>query len=517
MTEPTELSHDAAWRVAEIRAAEARLMARLSDGALMARAAHGLTRVCASLLTEGPGVYGSRVVLLVGRGNNGGDALYAGALLARRGASVTAVAATTSVTDLHPGGSAALAAAGGRVFTVGSLDVSAVLGRSQLIVDGLVGIGGRGPLRDPAAGLVAAAMAARRDRGVPVVAVDVPSGVNSDTGETEASITADVTVTFGCLKPGLVLEPGAWRTGRLERVDIGLGPELREDPALQVTPEAMARRSWPQPRHDDDKYRRGVVGVVAGSSVYPGAALLAVGGALAGPAGMVRFVGGSASEVVARHPEVVATTELAEAGQAQAWVVGPGMGLDETADRRLRAVLERKLPTVIDSDGITLVARALASGGVAAVRLGGDTVLTPHAREFARLTEALRTREDLPASPDHPLSRVQTVADALGVTVLLKGNRTIIASPGRVPLVNPTGTPALATAGSGDVLSGLLGSLLAAGVSPHEAAASAAYVHGLAGIHASQRGPVTASALAASLPVAVNQITRGDTIDLSAR
>src|SRR6516165_6820825 len=206
-----------AHTVADIRAAEQALMARVPPGALMQRAAAGLAAVCAGLV---PRVYGSRVVVLAGSGDNGGDGLYAAARLARRGARVLAVAAGTRV---HEAGATALRAAGGRVTGPGDPDLAAAMNAADLVLDGLLGIGGRGGLREPQAGLAALAEAARTGNGARVVAVDLPSGVDADTGEvTGAAVRADVTVTFGTWKTGLLVDPGADHAGLAQLVDIGL-------------------------------------------------------------------------------------------------------------------------------------------------------------------------------------------------------------------------------------------------------------------------------------------------------
>ncbi|MFD5581636.1 NAD(P)H-hydrate epimerase, partial [Streptomyces pseudogriseolus] len=203
-----------AYSVETVRAAERELMARLPEGALMQRAAAGLAAACADVLGR---VYGSRVVLLVGSGDNGGDALYAGARLARRGAGVRAVLLAPG--RAHAGGLAALRRAGGSVAEAGASGVRLVE-QADLVVDGIVGIGGKGGLREEA---VPWAEAARRGRGV-VVAVDLPSGVDADTGEVRgAAVRADVTVTFGAYKPGLLIDPAREYAGVVRFVDIGLG------------------------------------------------------------------------------------------------------------------------------------------------------------------------------------------------------------------------------------------------------------------------------------------------------
>jgi len=461
--------------VATVRAAESALMAQLPPGALMQRAATGLARTCAALL---PAVYGSRVVLLVGSGDNGGDALFAGAALARRGARVDAVLLGSTT---HPGGLAALAAAGGR--RVGPEDAARVVGTAQLVVDGIVGIGGSGALREPAAALVAPIDASGAWR----VAVDLPSGVDADTGQVAgAAFTADVTVTFGCPKPGLVVHPGQARVGILEVVDIGLGPYLPAAPALTV-PQAMdVAAAWPWPQPDDDKYSRGVVGVVAGSAAFTGAAVLAVGGALRAGAGLVRYTGPAADQVRARWPEAVVG-----AGRVEAYVVGPGLGTDDAAAHRLAEALAGDLPVVVDADALTLLAQ---QPGLAA-RRSALTVLTPHDREFARLAGR-------PVGGDR-VGAARTLAADLNAVVLLKGSTTVVAGPDGRVVVNPTGTPALAAGGTGDVLSGVVGALLAAGLGA-QAPVLGAFVHGLAAREAAgHRGPVTASDVLEALPLAI--------------
>ncbi|WP_079429317.1 NAD(P)H-hydrate dehydratase [Streptomyces katrae] len=467
-----------AYSVETVRAAERELMARLPEGALMARAAAGLAAVCAELLAGGRGrVYGARVVLLVGPGDNGGDALYAGARLARRGAGVTAVAMDPD--RMHPGGLAALRAAGGRVG-------AAVPERADLVVDGLLGIGGRGGLRPAAAELVE-----RIPAGVPVVAVDLPSGVDADTGEVSGpAVRADVTVTFGAYKPGLLTDPGASRVGAVRLVDIGL--EFPDSAvAMEALQHADVARLLPVPTASSDKYRRGVVGVVAGSEQYPGAAVLAVAGALRGGAGAVRYVGPAAEAVLARFPEV-----LVGPGRVQAWVVGPGLGSGR-AEEVGRALADADVPVLVDADGL----RGLDPAAVRARRAA--TLLTPHAGEAAALLGV--AREAVEAGR---LGAVRELAGRYGAAVLLKGSTTLVAPAGGGAVrVNPTGTPWLATAGSGDVLSGLAGALLAGGLGGVDAGAVAAYLHGLAGRFAAGGAPVVAQEVATALPQAWRSVT----------
>ncbi|MFZ3472343.1 NAD(P)H-hydrate dehydratase [Streptomyces sp. 4.24] len=460
-----------AYSVETVRAAERELMARLPEGTLMARAAAGLAAVCARLL---PRVYGARVVLLVGPGDNGGDALYAGARLARRGAAVTAVAMDPA--RVHAGGLAALRAAGGRL-------AEAVPPRADLVVDGLVGIGGRGGLR-PAA----AALAERIPAGAVVVAVDLPSGVDADTGEVAgAAVRADVTVTFGAYKPGLLIDPGAGLAGAVHLVDIGLA--LPAAPDIEALQHADVAALLPEPSRTSDKYRRGVVGIVAGSARYPGAAVLAVAGALRGGAGAVRYVGPAAvaDAVLARYPET-----LIGPGRVQAWVVGPGLG-DEDGTR----VLAEPVAVLVDADGLRGLDPEVLRARTA------PTLLTPHAGEAAALLGVARE-----AVESGRLAAARELAERYGATVLLKGSTTLVAPGGGRPVrVNPTGTPWLATAGSGDVLSGLAGSLLAAGLSGPDAGAVAAYLHGLAARLTG--GPLLAQQVAQALPSAWREVLRG--------
>ena len=489
-----------AHAVADVRAAEQALMALVPDGALMQRAAAGLAAVCAGLVA---GVYGARVVVLAGTGDNGGDALFAGARLARRGARVTAV--RTGAT-LHAAAAAALRAAGGEIRgpgeagEAGAADAAgaagaaaggaaAAIAAADLIIDGILGIGGHGGLREPAATLAALTEQAAAD-GAVVVAADLPSGVDADTGVVSGrAIRADVTVTFGTVKPGLLIDPGATYAGTVQLVDIGLGPHLTARPAARALQSADVAVLLPEPGAESDKYRRGVLGVLAGSQRYTGAAVLSVGGAIRGGAGMVRLVSARpAADMVRLHwPEAVITVldpgdpagasgaaAIEAAGRVQAWVAGPGLGTGDDVAELLAEVLATDLPVLVDADGLTVLSRRK---DLLSSRDPARTLITPHAGELARLTGG--DHDEIEA---HRIESARRAADDLGVTVLLKGSTTVVAVPGGGGYVNATGTPWLATAGSGDVLSGLAGALLAQGVRPASAAAAmAAFLHGLAG------------------------------------
>ncbi|MEV4562374.1 NAD(P)H-hydrate dehydratase [Nonomuraea sp. NPDC049419] len=476
-----------AYTADQIRQAEQALMARLPDGTLMQRAAAGLAAVCADLLGR---VYGSRVVLLTGSGDNGGDALYAGQRLARRGARVGVVAAGSKT---HEAGLRALLDAGGRVADRSAID------EADLIIDGLVGIGASGALREPYAELAQQAAAARGQ----VVAVDVPSGVDASTGRVEgAAVRARVTVTMGAYKTGLLVDPGAAHTGRVELVDIGLGPYL-PDPDVAALTDADLDVLLPRPGNESDKYRRGVLGVAAGGDLFTGAAVLAVGGALRGGAGMVRYAGRPApvAQVRSHWPESVVTEldepSIARVGRVQAWVLGPGLGTDDWAHELAAEVLASDVPVLVDADALTLVARDRSL-----LWRNAPVLITPHAGELARLLRA-----DRDAIEAARLAYARRAAAELGVTVLLKGSTTVVAEDARPVRVNPTGTSWLATGGTGDVLAGLAGALLAQGLSCYDAASCGAYLHGVAGRLAAEGAPLAAGDVATALPRAIRAVT----------
>ena len=451
----------------QVRAAEAALMATLPEGALMQRAAAGLASAVLDLLGR---AYGSTVVLLVGGGDNGGDALYAGALLARRGCRVSAWPLTDHP---HGAGLAAFERAGGRTIT------EAPRRAPDLVVDGIVGIGGRPGLRPEAQAALNAL------DGVPVVAVDVPSGVAVDTGELDgpagSAVTAALTVTFGTHKVALLADPAAQHAGTVHLVDIGLDLPRADVESLQ--PDDVAAL-LPRPDSQAQKYTRGVVGVRAGSVTYPGAGVLCVAGAASGLCGMVRYVAGARDEVIAAHPDVVT-----EAGRVQAWTVGSGGGPDVAT--MLAEARADGVPIVVDADALAHVDGPL----------GVPAVLTPHAGELSRMTGVERA-----AIEAAPLRHAREAARRYDAVVLLKGRRTVVARPDGLVRVTTTGVPWLATAGAGDVLAGLIGALLAAGLEPFDAASVGSWLHGAAATYASQGGPLTAPDVARAIPAVVREL-----------
>lgn len=502
--------------VATVRRAEAG--AGVPEPVLMQRAATALAGACADLLRMRRGaVRGSRVVGLIGSGNNGGDALWALSFLARRGVAASAVG---DVARMHPEGAAAARAAGVRLGDWADPATPPLLSGADLALDGIVGIGGSGGLREPSAGAVRALV----DGGVPIVAVDVPSGVDSDTGEVAGqAVPAAATVCFGVLKAGLLVSPGREHAGTVTVVDIGLRAEDLEPAAWVVSLSDLAD---PDPAPDAHKYRRGVAAVTAGSPQFPGAALLAVGGARQAGAGMVAFTSGTpgdaaahppagadpagvidpvAALVVGQCPDVVLHTARAVDSRC----IGPGLGGGAAATARVLAALADPAPVVLDASGLDVLTSPEGAAGLAGrADAGWVTVLTPHAGEFARL--------GLPGTGG-PLRAAAAAAARTGAVMVLKGPGTVVASPGGSCWIDTFGTAALATAGSGDVLAGLLAGLLAVWarsgpLTPEGAglvAARAVALHGLAGRLAATSGaPVTAADVLAHLPGALSAAAR---------
>ncbi len=499
--------------VDQVRAAEEAAFRLVPAGALMQRAARALSISCARLLIEARGgVVGARVVLLVGSGNNGGDALWAGAMLAQRGARVDAVCLAERV---HEQGAEALTRRGGRLHRGSTADpgVTAVVADADLVIDGILGIGGSGGLRPDAAALASLVDAS----GAVVVAVDVPSGVDADTGVVSGSaVVADVTVTFGAVKPGLVVAPGRFHSGAVQVVDIGL--EFDDEPVAAVLDDLDAAGWVVEPADDSYKYRRGVVGISAGSRQYPGAALLVTAAARHSNVGMVRFLDradGNAAAVVSHFPDIVVDgSPPADQHRATAWGCGSGFPGDRTDDATVAAVLEAPAPVVLDAGALSVVAESAEARERIAERAAAGlvTVLTPHDGEFERLAPGL-----LESSAGRMAAAV-AAADRLGAAVVLKGPGTIVADRDGVVYVDTEGTADLGTAGSGDVLTGMIAALLAGAWTDGrrdpamltEATAAAVWLHGRAGRLAGVHGPVTATDIAAAVPAAIRSARFGD-------
>ena len=481
-----------AFSVADVRAAEEAAMAGRPDGELMARAARGLAAVVASRVEERDGM---RVVGLVGAGNNGGDTLYALAHLAQQGFSAAAV----HEPEAHRGGLEAAQEAGVALVPGDGQGWRPVVAEADVVVDGVLGIGGRPGLSGDAAGWV---------EDIPqdawVVAVDLPSGADP-AGEVPLgeAVFADETVTFGVAKPVHLLPATEPAVGRLTVVDIGLDLGSPMRPVVERLTFDDVGRLWPVPGPSSDKYSRGVVGIVAGTPTYPGAAVLSVLGALGAGPGMVRYLGPPEVQALvhAAAPEAV-TAE----GRVQAWVCGSGFDPSSRAKgvaeqkHHVEEALASDLPVVVDAGALELVDRREA-----------PTLLTPHAGELARLLTRLRgkdvAREEVTAAP---LAHARDAAERTGCTVLLKGSHTLVVSPDpNRPVRSQADAPAwLATAGAGDVLGGLLGTLLAAGLDPLDAGALGALVHGVAADRANPGGPVRIADVARCIPEAVAALMR---------
>jgi hydroxyethylthiazole kinase-like uncharacterized protein yjeF len=500
-----------AWSVARVRDAEQALLAALPEGELMGRAAAGLAAVCRVRLSERDG---TRVVALVGPGNNGGDALFALAELAEGGAQCQVLRGSW---PLHAAGLAAAQAAGVAVLQP-SDDWLAALHAADVVVDGVLGIGGRPGLPDEAAAWV---------RELPddayVVSVDLPSG-QDPAGEvgSDAGVFADETVTFGVAKPVHLLPATEPAVGRLTVVDIGL--DVEGAPDVERLDHDDVARCWPVPGPGDDKYSRGVLGVIAGGDAYPGAAVLACTAAVEAGVGMVRYLGtpGSVAAVRAAVPEAVVGQ-----GRVQAWTIGPGLDVDASGEAAAAqvaaayAALATDLPVLLDAGGLDLVRGHRAA----------PTLLTPHAGELARLLTRLEGRDGDSGGRDgdggsggpdgsgvtrgdvlaEPVRHARRLAELTGATVLLKGATTLVVpAPGTSrPIRSQADAPAwLATAGAGDVLAGLAGTLLAAGLDPLDAGSLAALVHGVAADRTNPGGPVRALAVAHGIPATVAALLR---------
>lgn len=503
-----------AYTGSQVREAEQPLLACGLGDVLMQRAAHGLANaVVRELQSRGLRVYGASVAVLTGKGNNGGDGLYAGAFLAARGMRTTAVLTADSA---HAQARAAFERAGGRVrhrVEGAPGELAAAVAGADVVIDAILGTGAKGGLRGTAADLVSAVIDARSGDAAPgfVVACDLPSGVDSDSGEVSGPIlSADLTVTFGAAKAGLLADPGADHAGRVEVVPIGIAEHLPR-PVLRRLEAADLAGLLPSPGRRSHKYSRGVLGVVAGSADYPGAAVLACRGALAAGVGMVRYLGPPQVADLVRQscPEVVCSTGTVAESRVQAWLVGSGMGPgDHEQLQRARDAVESGLPVVADAGALPALPDFLAP----------HVILTPHAGELAALLQRLEDDYDRDAVEAGTLAAARLAAGRTGATVLLKGAATLVAGPSGVVYSQADGTPWLATAGSGDVLAGIIGALLAQGGSDvggrpaegadagarwAEIAALGAALHGMAGTAASEScggGPFTAGRIADALP-----------------
>ncbi len=446
---------------------------------LMERAGRAVARSARRALG---GTYGRRILVVCGKGNNGRDGLVAAAALRHWGVGVTVV-------ELGDG--------------FDRRELVQACARADLVIDAMFGTGFRGALEGDAAFVVECL-----GDSPPVVAVDIPSGVDGTTGAVGGpAVVAQTTVAFAARKPGLLLEPGASHAGAVEVVDIGVDVGR---PEMGMTEMADVTEWMPAPAPDTNKWQSGLY-VVAGSGGMTGAPTFVSHAAMRAGAGMI-WLGvpgqdaarrASGSEVITKGLPATGAGGLAEEAAAEvlgsldrfrALALGPGLGReDPTAAAIRRLVDEAPVPLVLDADGLNALAGDAGRLGSRAA----PTVVTPHDGEYARLTGR-------PVGDDR-VAAVRALAEETGAVALLKGPATLVADPGGRVAVNPTGGPWLATAGTGDVLTGIIGGFLARGMEPFHAAAAGAFVHGCTADVAGHTGLV-AGDLVEALPHTLAEI-----------
>ena len=500
-----------------VQDAEATVLRGANDLRLMRLAADSLAHQAVLMLKEITGrLYGSRVVALIGPGNNGGDGLFALATLAKRGVRTTAVLLKDSA---HTEGLAAFKRAGGRTAAPGGLD--ALLEDCELLIDAGYGTGARPGLKLPAI-----------PRDIPVLACDLPSGVDAETGTTASTvIAADRTVSFGALKIGLVVGSGHLASGRIHVTDLGLEAALPEPEAWVVQGDDLSlllNRTEDWTTAGAHKYQRGVLGLLAGSPKYPGAAVLSARAAVATGLGLLRPMvpENVATALTTQVPEAVPlgadelTSLLAHsrrngregAARIGAWAIGPGLEDNVETRQHLGQILAANNPCVIDAGALGM----LEPGEHHQLR-----ILTPHAGELHSLLGKAGVRASARDIAADPVRWARWAAVAYDCVILLKGPATICAAPDGYTLIVHASTPDLATAGSGDVLTGILGTLLAAAgfpatptsrdVTAHihrltDLAAAGALIHAHAGALAAQEGTLSAVDLLVELPRAARDL-----------
>jgi hydroxyethylthiazole kinase-like uncharacterized protein yjeF len=421
------------------------------------------------------------VLILCGPGNNGGDGFVCGHVLRQAGWPVR-VALLGEPSALKGDAAAALALWNGPVEPMTALS----LGDAGLVVDGVFGAGLSRPLDDLVAELAARLASGR----LPVVAIDLPSGISGDQSAPEGiTFRADLTVSFHCRKPAHCLEPTASLCGEIVIADIGIPDGWRSavSPLARLNTPAWWRQALPMPQAGTHKHQRGRLVVFSGGPSSTGAARLAaiaglrVGAGLvtlASPASALLVNAAALTAVMLKRWDAAADTgEFLVSLRASAAVIGPAAGVGETTRRAVLEALTQSVPLVLDADALTCFE---AEPQALFDRLRPGDVITPHTGEFERLFPGLL------AGSANRIEAASEAARLAGCVVLLKGADTVIAGEGQVPTINRHASPALATAGSGDVLAGLIGGLLAQGVPACEAACSAAWLHGDAGLRLGQ-------------------------------
>lgn len=428
-----------------------------------------------------------QVTLLCGKGNNAGDAYVAGIHLIHLDYEVLALqlAPIEQCSMLCKQNYHRFLAEGGRVVQVEEEQTPPLL-QTGVIIDGIFGTGFHGKIDEPFQSVIENA----NDSGLPIIAVDIPSGLNGETGEVNGeAIIATETVFLGLPKLGFFLQEGWNHVGKLRYVDFGLPHVYFEDSKVELIMLSLdlIQPFIPTTKRNVDKYERGQVVGLGGSPGMPGAALLASLAALRGGAGIVRLLhpDGMQNELITSPYELIKIPFHYEKiddiiqtlNYSAAIFIGPGIGRSKETANLLRTIFPKlEKPCVIDADALTLI----ASEGIPLPNC--PTILTPHLRELQRLLDLPESNERSPSL----LKACENYAHKNKVTLLLKGGPTFIFSPDQITCVNPTGTPGMATAGSGDVLTGLIAALLAQGLSPYHAACVGVYMHGIAGEQAAE-------------------------------
>jgi ADP-dependent NAD(P)H-hydrate dehydratase / NAD(P)H-hydrate epimerase len=471
-----------------MRAADAAEIASgTPEDVLMDRAGHACAVVAMRMLG---GAYGKRVVVVCGKGNNGGDGLICAAYLRAAGVHATVV----------------------RTEDWSRETFHRAARRADLVIDALLGTGTSGPPR----GAVAEAIEAIDGSGVPALPIDIPSGVAAADGAAPGpAVSADVTLAMQALKAGHLIPPGAFRCGRIEVADIGI-PVGEPD---TFVPEASdVAGVLPRRRADAHKYEVGALAILAGSAGMTGAAILAARGASRAGAGLVIsgvpqsvlgvIEGAALDSVKVPLPEAEgqleakAVDEFADRmSRARALAVGPGLGRGPRAVGVLERVLGLDVPLIIDADGLWALGEILREQPDVLRKRTHPTILTPHAGEFAFLAGR-------PPAPDR-LADVRECAKEWWAVVHLKGPRALTTAPDGMAWINPTGNPGGATGGTGDVLTGMVGALVAQGAEASSAMWSAAYLHGAALDSAAARLgtlSLTATDVADAVPLAVRRL-----------
>jgi ADP-dependent NAD(P)H-hydrate dehydratase / NAD(P)H-hydrate epimerase len=467
--------------------------------ALMLSAGQAVAKAAMELVEEGP------ILVVAGRGNNGGDGFVAAAELAARGREVSVILLCER-DSLQ--GDAALAARGWK-YPVLPFNPQAI-GKPALIIDALFGAGLNRPVKGEPYDMIEAINA----NGAPVLAVDLPSGINGDTGAVMGiAVRATETVTFFRRKPGHLLLPGRIYCGRVRVADIGIDPHVLEEikPQTFENIPQVWRKLFPVPKIDGHKYARGHAIVVSGDMAATGAARMSARGALRAGSGLVTLasprdalaINASAltAVMVCATDTVVEFAELLADKRLNTCVIGPGAGVGERTRDFVLTALSAKRNLVLDADALTSFADA-PDHLFEAIKASHDpqVVLTPHEGEFPRLFSDISNKHPFRSK----LERVRAATERSGAIVLLKGPDTVVASPDGRATIAANAPPWLATAGAGDVLAGIIAGLLAQGVPAFEAASMGVWMHGAA---AREAGPgLIAEDLPETLPAVFRRL-----------